>query len=187
MLFLLLKNKKLTPKLKAVLQKAHLQAGHKSYADQNMTSSEQHYTKSLQYPESEIYETEAIFWIAQIKQNTMMYDASIQQFDKYFNIGKIPSVSPEASPFMANYAQGYNYLKKLNYKKHLNIFKNHFFISAKQFSSQPWKNITSDAYIRSGDCAFKERDYVQARKYYQTVIDKNGSMKIMHCIKKVYC
>ncbi|MBK6363318.1 MAG: tetratricopeptide repeat protein [Saprospiraceae bacterium] len=167
------KQKKLTPKLKAVLQKAHLQAGHKSYADQNMTSSEQHYTKSLQYPESEIYETEAIFWIAQIKQNTMMYDASIQQFDKYFNIGKIPSVSPEASPFMANYAQGYNYLKKLNYKKALEYFqKTISLFQQNSFSSQPWKNITSDAYIRSGDCAFKERDYVQARKYYQTVIDK---------------
>ena len=163
----------LTSRLKKIHQQKYIQAGHKSYLENNYASAEQYYHKAQQHNVNRLYEAEALFWQAQSKQKLYQFDSSILTFQNYFLLAKNENLPVEISPYTAHYSQGYNYLKKLNYKKALEHFEAVVSLFQKnQLNTNPWKKIGGDAAMRTGDCAFKLKQLPLALKHYQLAIDK---------------
>lgn len=167
------KQKNLNPKMKRIYQSKLIEAGHKSYLEQNRKSAINYYDKSLRYVEMPEKEAEALYWIAYCYQQENEIDQSVRFFNQYFTKSKKLTLPLPYSPFMANYGQGYNYIKQNDYKTAGQHFeKVHSMYFADKLFSSPWKQVASDAMVRHGDCLFKEKNYGEAKKWYQSVINQ---------------
>ena len=168
------KEKKLTSKMKAIYQAKQITAGHKAYLDKNYGQAENHYSKSLQYDESENLQAEALFWKAMAQQYQQAFDRSISTFQSYFQKASTLSLPVGHSPFLASYSQGYNYLKKQDYTKAAEFFQRSSYIFTRdKIASNPWAETASDASARAGDCLLKERDFKTALVQYNKIISNN--------------
>ncbi len=107
----------------------------------------------------------ANFWKGEIAYRLGKYDDVIKYMNAYFLAGGIQG---EANPDAAKYTLGYAYLKDENYVLALSNFKQ----VAPQISSQSTA-IKQDAYVRSADCYFMQKNYNTAKTMYENVID-NG-------------
>jgi TolA-binding protein len=103
------------------------------------------------------------FWRGEIAYRTNRLDEAIPFFIEYL---QTPVSRGEVNPVNAKYNLGYCYLKKENYKEALNYF------------SQVCKNIginatplEQDAYIRSADCYYMNREFKTALPMYSRVLE----------------
>lgn len=103
------------------------------------------------------------FWKGEIAYRNNKIDDAIRYYNNYVTAGS--PASGEANATNAKYNLGYSYLRKENYPAALSFFepvgKN------ASLSSDP---ITQDAYIRTADCYFMNRDYTKANAMYGNVI-----------------
>ena len=103
------------------------------------------------------------FWKGEIAYRTNHLDDAIPYFAEYL---KTPVVREEVNPVNAKYSLGYCYLKKENYKEALNYFQ--------QIARNPGIHATpleQDAYIRSADCYYMNRDFKTAVPMYNKVLE----------------
>ena len=105
------------------------------------------------------------FWKGEIAYQTNRLDEAIPYFIEYL---KMPVSRAEVNPVNAKYNLGYCYLKKENYREALNNF------------SQVGKNpgiyaspLEQDAYIRSADCYYMNRDFKTAVPMYNRVLENS--------------
>jgi TolA-binding protein len=110
----------------------------------------------------------------------MNYSASATTMNSYFtlakNAGRLPST---AAPYMAQYTQGYNYLKRNQYQQAESYFgdavrdikRNRVNIDNEYIED----NIYSDALLRLGDCLFKRNAYDNALDRYNEAIQLRAS------------
>jgi TolA-binding protein len=103
------------------------------------------------------------FWKGEIAYRNNKLDDAIRYYNGYLTAGS--PASGEANVTNVKYNLGYSYLRKENYPAALSFFepvgKN------PTLSSDP---ITQDAYIRTADCYFMNRDYSKADAMYGNVI-----------------
>ncbi|HMG69125.1 MAG TPA: tetratricopeptide repeat protein, partial [Chitinophagaceae bacterium] len=103
------------------------------------------------------------FWKGEIAYRSDRLDDAIRFYNAYLSAGS--PTSGEANPTNVKYNLGYGYLRKENYPAALSFFepvgKN------ASMSSDP---IVQDAYIRTADCYFMNRDYAKANTMYGNVI-----------------
>jgi len=103
------------------------------------------------------------FWKGEIAYRTNKIDDAIRYYNSYVTAGS-PG-SGEANATNAKYNLGYSYLRKENYPAALSFFepvgKN------ASLNSDP---VTQDAYIRTADCYFMNRDYNKANAMYGNII-----------------
>ena len=130
--------------------------------DQQLNKADELFTKILQLPASSAT-SYANFWKGEIAYRSANYDNAIRYLNIFLtaNAGQLG----EASPMAARYDLGYAWLKKENYRQALNYFE--------QVSRSP--SVTSsfmeqDAYVRSADCYFMEREFAKANAMYDNVI-----------------
>jgi TolA-binding protein len=103
------------------------------------------------------------FWKGEIAYRSNRLDDAIPFFIEYL---KTPVTKGEVNSTDAKYDLGYSYLKKENYKEALNYFS--------QVSRNPGINATpleQDAYIRSADCYYMNRDFKVAVPMYNKVLE----------------
>jgi TolA-binding protein len=103
------------------------------------------------------------FWKGEIAYRTNHLDDAIPFFVEYL---KTPVERGEVNPVNAKYSLGYCYLKKENYKEALNYFL--------QVARNPGIHATAleqDAYIRSADCYYMNRDFKTAVPMYNKVLE----------------
>ncbi len=103
------------------------------------------------------------FWKGEIAYRTMDLDNAIRYYQTYLSLGA-PS-NAEVNSLNVRYNLGYSYLRKENYKLALNFFE--------QVIRNPVLNenkISQDAFLRSADCYYMNKDYTKARSMYETVI-----------------
>ena len=103
------------------------------------------------------------FWKGEIAYRTNKLDNAIKYYHAYLDAGA--PASGEANPMAIRYNLGYSYLRKENYPAALKYFE--------QVGKSPALNsdaLTQDAYIRSADCYFMNRDYSRAKTMYDNVI-----------------
>ena len=103
------------------------------------------------------------FWKGEIAYRTDKLDNAIKYYNVYLDAGAPPS--GDANGITIRYNLGYCYLKKENYPAALKFFE--------QVGKNPALNsdaITQDAYLRSADCYFMNRDYSRAKVMYDNVI-----------------
>lgn len=102
------------------------------------------------------------FWQGEIDYRLNKTDEAIRDFFDYL---KAPLTNGEANPANARYNLGYCYLRKENFQQALGFFN--------QVAGSPSLNAPSmqqDAYLRSADCYYMNRDYKRARSMYEKVI-----------------
>ena len=103
------------------------------------------------------------FWKGEIAYRTDKLDNAIRHYHAYLDAGA-PGAG-EANPNSVRYNLGYSYLRKENYPAALKFFE--------QVAKTPALNsdvLTQDAYIRSADCYFMNREYARAKSMYDNVI-----------------
>ena len=104
------------------------------------------------------------FWIGELSYKMGKIDVAIEHLDKYI---LDPIEIGEISKKHANYTLGYCHLKNNNYSKALQ-----YFTIAADFN--PYAESSAyqkDALVRLSDCQFMTKQYKQALKSYQKIID----------------
>lgn len=103
------------------------------------------------------------FWKGELSYRNNKLDDAIKYYNAYVSAGS--PTSGEANPSTAKYNLGYCYLRKENYQAALGFFE--------PLAKNPALNsdeLTQDAYIRTADCYFMERNYARAKTMYDNVI-----------------
>lgn len=103
------------------------------------------------------------FWRGEIAYRSGKLDDAIIYFLNYL---KNPRTNGQASVVNAHYSVAYCYLKKENYS----AAKEHFDEVAMNVSSNS-SAIEQDAYLRLADCDFMRKDFKQATKKYDQIIN----------------
>ncbi|MDP9041270.1 MAG: tetratricopeptide repeat protein, partial [Bacteroidota bacterium] len=103
------------------------------------------------------------FWKGEIAYRTNRLDDAVPYFFEYL---KAPQSRGEVNPDNAKYNLGYCFLKKENYKEALNFFSQ--VVRNPDISAGP---LEQDAYIRSADCYYMNRDFRVAVSMYNKVLD----------------
>jgi TolA-binding protein len=102
------------------------------------------------------------FWKGEISYRLAKIDDAIRYYFEYL---KSPVISGEANPATVKYNLGYCFLRRENYKQALTYFE--------QVTNTPKINapaIEQDAYVRSADCYYMNREFSKALGMYDKVI-----------------
>ncbi len=103
------------------------------------------------------------FWKGELSYRTNKVDDAIRYYHAYLDAGA--PTSGEATPANARYNLGYCYLRKENYSVALSFFE-----PLGRNASIKSDELTQDAYLRTADCYFMEKNYTKARAMYENVI-----------------
>ena len=106
----------------------------------------------------------ANFWKGEIAYRNNEYDEAISTLSFYLQ-SNAPAQG-EANQHAAKYDLGYSWLKKENYKQAwiiLNRLQNQYTVTSSAMEQ--------DAYVRSADCYFMEKDFAKANTMYDNVIN----------------
>jgi tetratricopeptide (TPR) repeat protein len=103
------------------------------------------------------------FWKGEIAYRSDKLDDAIRYYNAYVTAGS--PASGEANATNGKYNLGYSYLRKENYPAALSFFE-----PVGRNASMSSDAITQDAYIRTADCYFMNRDYSKANAMYGNVI-----------------
>lgn len=103
------------------------------------------------------------FWKGEIAYRNNKLDDAIKFYNAYISAGS--PTGGEANATDARYNLGYCYLRKENYQAALSFFE--------PIGKNPALNsgeLKQDAYVRTADCYFMNRDYSKAKAMYDNVI-----------------
>lgn len=103
------------------------------------------------------------FWKGEIAYRNNLVDDAIRHYNAYIS-GGAPT-SGEANATNARYNLGYCYLRKENYQAALGFFE--------PIGKNPGLNsddLTQDAYLRSADCYYMQKNFSRAKTMYENVI-----------------
>lgn len=135
------------------------------------------FDKSNTYPIDPNINTQTSYWRGYIDMSNGNHSASLNHYNTYFEQAKKADQLPEESAvYMANYNQGYNHLKIEEYYFAVDQFQFAIDLILNQkdkiTNTAIIDRILPDAYIRAGDCLFKEKRYKQAQVYYDGAIER---------------
>jgi TolA-binding protein len=103
------------------------------------------------------------FWRGELAYRSNNIDDAIRYYFDYLRSG---IVSGDVSPANAKYNLGYCFLKKENYNQAAGFFEE--IVKTPRINSP---SIEQDAYLRSADCYYMNRDYKRAESMYNKVLD----------------
>ncbi len=103
------------------------------------------------------------FWKGEIAYRNNKIDDAIRYYNNYVTAGS--PASGEANAMNAKYNLGYSYLRKENYPAALSFFE-----PVGKNASLSSDAITQDAYVRTADCYFMNKDYGKANAMYANVV-----------------
>lgn len=130
--------------------------------DQQIQRAGELFTKILQLAPSAVTPY-ANFWKGEIAYRSEEYDLAIRYLSLYLQ-ANVPAQG-EANNSAARYDLGYSWLKKENYKQALSSFE-----QVVKTVSVTSSFLEQDAYVRSADCYFMNRDFARANAMYDNVI-----------------
>ncbi|HWR32848.1 MAG TPA: tetratricopeptide repeat protein, partial [Chitinophagaceae bacterium] len=120
-------------------------------------------TKVLADPNNAAVRPLAYFWKGEIGYRNNQLDTAIKYYQLYVSAGS--PASGEANAINARYNLGYSYLRKENYPLAQTYFE--------PLAKNPALNsdaFTQDAYIRTADCYFMQKNYTVAKSMYDNVV-----------------
>lgn len=130
--------------------------------DQQLTQAEPLLSRLLEVPYNSNVLSLARFWKGEIAYRNGNNESAIAYFTEYL---KNPQANGEVNSINARYNLGYALLKTENYP----AAKEQFELIAKNIGSSS-SAIEKDAYLRSADCYFMNKDYKQALRIYDQVL-----------------
>jgi tetratricopeptide (TPR) repeat protein len=102
------------------------------------------------------------FWKGEIAYRLNRIDDAIRYLFEYLKTG---ATNGEVNPVNAKYNLGYCYLKKENYRQALGFFEQ--IITTPKINSS---SLEQDAYIRSADCYYMNREFSKAQAMYDKIL-----------------
>lgn len=106
----------------------------------------------------------AQFWRGEIAYRQQRYDDAIRYLSLYLQAA--PGSRGEANPTNARYNLGYSWFQKENYPQAQKYFEA---VTSKVSSISP--AIEQDAFVRTADCYYMQKNYSKAQAMYNQVID----------------
>jgi TolA-binding protein len=106
----------------------------------------------------------AQFWKGEIAYRQNRIDDAIRYYNQYLTSGN--NANGEVNLTNARYNLGYSLLRRENYKQSVAFFEQ--VTKTPSFNSS---NIEQDAYIRSADCYFMNKEFARAKAMYDKVLD----------------
>jgi tetratricopeptide (TPR) repeat protein len=168
---------RMTDKIKQTYQMLSIKHATLLLAEDNTKDAEVYLDKSLKYTSDKNYHAQALYHKAQLRYNEGKYEASLKTLDNYFEMANgISDLPEETSSYLAHYLKGYNQLKLKRYKKAEIDFKNA--VVGINLEREGMRNdvilnrVLPDAFIRTGDCLFKSKEYAEAKKFYDQAISR---------------
>ncbi len=131
--------------------------------DQQIDKADALLTKLLAAPYNTAQLTLAYFWKGEIAYRNEQLEASIDYFRNYL---KNPVTNGEVNVTNARYSLGYGYLKMENYAG----AKENFELITRNLTAG-MTAIQQDAYLRAADCYFMNKEFAQALRMYESVIN----------------
>ncbi len=131
--------------------------------DQQLGNADELLNKLLLLPASNITPY-TNFWKGEIAYRNRTYDLAIRYLSLYLQ-SNAPTLG-EANSISAKYNLGYSWLQKENYKQALGFFEQ--VTKTVSVVSSPMEQ---DAYIRSADCYFMNKDFTKANGMYENVVN----------------
>lgn len=170
--------KSLSPTLKGAYQKVCLYKAEQFIQEGQMTDALVYLDKSLKQPVDAGIEARTYFWKGELAHIHGNYNESIKWYNQYFaSAANAKNIPLNQSVPIAQYNQGYNYLKNANYTEAQKLFEQsaqglNAFPEDPDAGGQIKSQIYPDVILRAGDCAFKRNQYDKALSYYDQSIDR---------------
>jgi tetratricopeptide (TPR) repeat protein len=168
--------KTLTPALKGAYQKVCLYRAEQLIQEGKTADAIVLLDKSLRQPVDKAIEARAYFWKGEIAHHNGYFNESIKWYNQYFTAAnQTSSLPPQQSIPVAQYNQGYNYIRNANYTDAQKLF-DEALTGIQSMPSTPGQanlvknQVYPDALLRAGDCAFKRNQYDKANQYYDVSI-----------------
>ena len=133
--------------------------------DQQIEKADVLFTRILTLPYNTSQLPFTSFWKGEIAYRTGNLDNAINYLTNYL---KAPQTNGEVNVTNARYNLGYCLLKRGDYTTAQN-----YFLQIANSVSASSSTIEQDAYIRSGDCYFMNKQFKQANKIYDEVLTQN--------------
>ena len=170
--------KSLSPALKGAYQKVCLYKAEQLMQEGKAADALTFLDKSLKQPSDKSIEARCYFWKGEIAHYNGNYNESIKWYNQYFSAAtNHQALPPNQSMAIAQYNQGYNYLRNANYTEAQKLFdesvKGLDAMSVGQDAEDMIKGqVYPDVILRAADCAFKRNQYDKALSYYEQSIQK---------------
>lgn len=148
--------KQLYPKILYARATELINDGHLAEANELLTKAEKQPGNTAVLPYVQ-------FWKGEIAYRSNNLDEAIRYYFDYLRSGV---KSGEVNPVHAKYNLGYCFLRKENYNQAAGFFS--------EITASPKINastVEQDAYVRSADCYYMNRDYKKAEAMYNKVLD----------------
>lgn len=137
------------------------------FNEQKLPEADLLFTKILLDANSGKLKNLATFWKGEIAYRLNSYEEAINLFNQYLSS---PQTLGDANPTNAKYSLGYSYLKTANYSSALENFQS---IAPSIGAASP--ELVVDAYVRTADCYFMQKNYSVSKTMYQNIIDNNSA------------
>lgn len=168
----------LSPTLREAYQKVCLYRGEQLLQEGKTDEALAMMDKSLKYILNKEIEARACFWKGEAAHHAGQYQESIRWYNQYFTAASASTTLPAHQSIpVADYNQGYNYIRLSNYVEAQKLFDESV-SGIRAMPSLPGQSafiraqLYPDAILRAGDCAFKRSQYDKANEYYNEAIQK---------------
>lgn len=160
------------PRIKEAFQKVCLEQGLLLIKDKLKTQAKILLLKGAQTPINHYYSAMTYFYLGDLFHQEANYENSISLLNKYFTLHSLAGELPaNANLTMANYLQGYNYLKLRKYALALDRFQqSKLTMDLEGYAESPElrnQRLYADVVSRIADCYLTKNDYINASKYYE--------------------
>ena len=131
--------------------------------DEALTEAGKLLDRLIKDPNNQQVISPALFWKGEIAYRQNRLDDAIRFYNNYLTspVYQLGEVSQQN----ARYNLGYSYLRKENYK-----VAQGFFDQVAKTVSLNSTDVVQDAYMRSADCSFMNREFAKARSMYSTAV-----------------
>lgn len=170
----------LNRKLEETYQKVTFNQGLQYLAEGKSEKTKVMFGKSTSYPHDISILAQIEFWQAGFFAEEGDYEQSNSAYEKYFlNEKQSTNLPEETKPYMARYYNAYNYLKQAEYLSAVDEFKQAIILINRDQdvirNGAIVDRVLPDAYLRAGDCLFKENRYDDAVTYYDQSIVREAN------------
>lgn len=123
------------------------------------------FNKSIENPFDNNLTAAAYFLRGESSYRLGNYEGAVRNLNSFYNV---PNANRSIYYAKANYSMAYNYFKQKAYNKAEDYFSRYL-----KSSKEETPNLISDAHNRLGDCYFMAKEFSDAAKEYDYVIDVN--------------